>query len=138
MWKVKRRAVVATTMNAECGGELGQLASVNYDANAEHHLVFLEDLLNRADPEALQNLLETLTDVLDEAKMAEDKGAQVVIRQGFSEQLDIFRHVYDTLNGTFPSSGPTAECISQLPSTCLLYTSPSPRDLSTSRMPSSA
>ena len=28
--------------------------------------------------------------------------------------------------------------ISWLPSTCLLYTSPSPRDLSTSRIPSSA
>ena len=30
------------------------------------------------------------------------------------------------------------ETVRQLPGTCLLYTSPSPRDLSTSRMPSSA
>ena len=30
------------------------------------------------------------------------------------------------------------ETINKLPDTCLLYTSPSPRDLSTSRMPSSA
>ena len=36
------------------------------------------------------------------------------------------------------SSGPFAGAGAGAPSSCLLYTSPSPRDLSTSRMPSSA
>ena len=35
-------------------------------------------------------------------------------------------------------NGPTAMALSYNDPTCLLYTSPSPRDLSTSRMPSSA
>ena len=33
---------------------------------------------------------------------------------------------------------PVKSAISYMPTACLLYTSPSPRDLSTSRMPSSA
>ena len=40
-----------------------------------------------------------------------------------------------------PSGEPTQQCVAQLAGLlepCLLYTSPSPRDLSTSRMPSSA
>ena len=50
--------------------------------------------------------------------------------------------------GRGPLAGPVVSCgcyfsdyddlESEIPITCLLYTSPSPRDLSTSRMPSSA
>ena len=41
--------------------------------------------------------------------------------------------------GKFNWSGPTEHFVEvELPPSCLLYTSPSPRDLSTSRMPSSA
>ena len=36
------------------------------------------------------------------------------------------------------SDTPIDRLLDELPNTCLLYTSPSPRDLSTSRMPSSA
>ena len=41
--------------------------------------------------------------------------------------------------GSFTLGGNAVEYVEKAPSyTCLLYTSPSPRDLSTSRMPSSA
>ena len=44
---------------------------------------------------------------------------------------------YDSVEGTLPPSGHFS--VGAAPSSfCLLYTSPSPRDLSTSRMPSSA
>ena len=36
------------------------------------------------------------------------------------------------------NNGPKEDCVMQYQNSCLLYTSPSPRDLSTSRMPSSA
>ena len=50
---------------------------------------------------------------------------------------DITKNIKE--DGTYPS-GATRGVISggNTPSVCLLYTSPSPRDLSTSRMPSSA
>ena len=51
----------------------------------------------------------------------------------FSDDLDGMRKV----PGNVPEQKMLAEHI-QKPLTCLLYTSPSPRDLSTSRMPSSA
>ena len=46
----------------------------------------------------------------------------------------------ETLSGKGPFTvfAPTNEAFAALPKGCLLYTSPSPRDLSTSRMPSSA
>ena len=46
-------------------------------------------------------------------------------------------HEYRYLLG-FPEPTPRARLAPRPASTCLLYTSPSPRDLSTSRMPSSA
>ena len=47
--------------------------------------------------------------------------------------------VYDSLLTRGPLRGATVYVIgTTLVATCLLYTSPSPRDLSTSRMPSSA
>ena len=44
----------------------------------------------------------------------------------------------DALPGSAMSGGPKSYTDLVLPVSCLLYTSPSPRDLSTSRMPSSA
>ena len=51
-------------------------------------------------------------------------------QEAFTEVLDIGASEVYTQAKFIPSSG--------LPFSCLLYTSPSPRDLSTSRMPSSA
>ena len=44
----------------------------------------------------------------------------------------------DESETTLLATDPTADRTITLPNACLLYTSPSPRDLSTSRMPSSA
>ena len=53
--------------------------------------------------------------------------------------LELIRSAYmnDGNNGTDDTS-PTFKAFEEGSETCLLYTSPSPRDLSTSRMPSSA
>ena len=49
-----------------------------------------------------------------------------------------FLHEADYLTRLFIDSGPTVQIKDSNNNICLLYTSPSPRDLSTSRMPSSA
>ena len=51
--------------------------------------------------------------------------------------LSVLRHSLRICEGAQRSEVPLGEYIGLL-DTCLLYTSPSPRDLSTSRMPSSA
>ena len=51
-------------------------------------------------------------------------------------RLDLSRGTPDPL--LLPALGPALSRVSARADTCLLYTSPSPRDLSTSRMPSSA
>ena len=53
------------------------------------------------------------------------------------EEREMIPYCHDTGVGLVPWS-PIARGILARPWTCLLYTSPSPRDLSTSRMPSSA
>ena len=50
--------------------------------------------------------------------------------------VEQFRRVADLLLAKVPSLSLSTDIICGMP--CLLYTSPSPRDLSTSRMPSSA
>ena len=71
-------------------------------------------------------------------------GLLAFVPAGWSHQLHRFEHrsrgpveaVVEAAGGADPSRPPATLIV--VPSTCLLYTSPSPRDLSTSRMPSSA
>ena len=53
-----------------------------------------------------------------------------------TEKIEIIENAFENINDINSSS--SSDIISAIESTCLLYTSPSPRDLSTSRMPSSA
>ena len=53
-------------------------------------------------------------------------------------KCELKRHLSPSLVGTIIRSLPVKGTIHMLGTSCLLYTSPSPRDLSTSRMPSSA
>ena len=55
-----------------------------------------------------------------------------------AEDLDIQVDDKDIRVDVFRSSGAGGQHVNTTDSACLLYTSPSPRDLSTSRMPSSA
>ena len=77
------------------------------------------------------------------------EAAAVAIRPGVTtDELDRIAHEFIVAHGAYPSTlgyrgYPKSSCTSVnevichgIP--CLLYTSPSPRDLSTSRMPSSA
>ena len=62
------------------------------------------------------------------------------IKQGYA-LLNLMEHLdreMDLLNQQRIRVGPTTQEGQRLTQICLLYTSPSPRDLSTSRMPSSA
>ena len=83
------------------------------------------------------------------ALAAEEAGAKVLVLEAATEELGggntrftagAIRTVYngvDDLRDLMPDLT-DAECEITDFGTCLLYTSPSPRDLSTSRMPSSA
>ena len=72
-------------------------------------------------------------------------GVVADIEQGYSRLLELTKasssellnekHGFEPLEPEISTKG---ELMSHLLTTCLLYTSPSPRDLSTSRMPSSA
>ena len=62
---------------------------------------------------------------------AEDRAALAVLTEELGHHLDAVLNTADT-------PGDEGAVFSQLLLGCLLYTSPSPRDLSTSRMPSSA
>ena len=64
---------------------------------------------------------------------------EVAERYGVSrEQMDEYALLSQQRTHAAQEAGAFADEIVPLKSTCLLYTSPSPRDLSTSRMPSSA
>ena len=64
----------------------------------------------------------------------EDLEKQFVLAAGENEEVCLTVHPDQEFKLTFTASEPVYYDIH----TCLLYTSPSPRDLSTSRMPSSA
>ena len=78
-------------------------------------------VLQKKDNSVKQNFLENLLDSEDES--SDDEAVKIVIEEKEARTL---REKY------------SREDMSQKNSDCLLYTSPSPRDLSTSRMPSSA
>ena len=73
------------------------------------------------------------------ARQAKEQGAQVICFQelfygpyfGITEDVKYYDYAE-------PADGPIVQRFAALAKDCLLYTSPSPRDLSTSRMPSSA
>ena len=59
-------------------------------------------------------------------------------QQEVSDYASILKALTTRYDNLFETSFPYSAGIHQSPTDCLLYTSPSPRDLSTSRMPSSA
>ena len=65
---------------------------------------------------------------------------QIYPQQGWVEHnpMEIWSTQYGVMNEVVAQSGVDVHDIAAIGITCLLYTSPSPRDLSTSRMPSSA
>ena len=71
-------------------------------------------------------------------------GVGVSVVNALSEKLDLFierdgkKHFIEFINGDAKSPLKVIGKSKSRGTTCLLYTSPSPRDLSTSRMPSSA
>ena len=69
---------------------------------------------------------QTTVDLAEQAALRAIEAAGI-----YAADIDLIVFATSTPNKVFPSSA----CILQA---CLLYTSPSPRDLSTSRMPSSA
>jgi len=79
-----------------------------------------------------------IIDMLKERQLSENVNARVVIEKPFGHDLASAIALSEKLQGVF-----TEDEIYRIDhylgkETCLLYTSPSPRDLSTSRMPSSA
>ena len=70
------------------------------------------------------------------AKIALEKGA-TIIATGFGDGLRITQRAVKRLDGEIEVLEMDIQNTEQVQD-CLLYTSPSPRDLSTSRMPSSA
>ena len=75
--------------------------------------------------------------VHDEPMQGEELRRIVEIYEGFGIHragTDVDRAVVDWMEGRFAALGLSTTRLDA----CLLYTSPSPRDLSTSRMPSSA
>ena len=88
-------------------------------------------VFERSDNEALQNTSKTLA----------QEGIQVVLGQPLTlESFDAWRDNLDAvvIGPGIPWDHPTLVELRSEGIHCLLYTSPSPRDLSTSRMPSSA
>ena len=75
-------------------------------------------------------LIEFLTNIGTDASRVRWNGGLMIDRTGFAASTDI--NATDFPNGTF------ANVPLRLLDTCLLYTSPSPRDGLLSRMPSSA
>ena len=72
------------------------------------------------------------SDIFNNSTEKEDLAIDSKLLQNSNQTSSILREKLDYLGGPNPSS------TSDHSDDCLLYTSPSPRDLSTSRMPSSA
>ena len=101
------------------------------------HLRLREDFgwqFKRGLPQALHGILDLIIDFLDDA-LNDDGGTDMIGLQREGRSVKLFPEGFEELPQlTFPAA--ILE-LNGLPG-CLLYTSPSPRDLSTSRMPSSA
>ena len=96
---------------------------------------------NVSNEEARQQFVEH-TDRLSEDVTKPISGARKIYVQGSREDIQVpMREITQSAtNGDFGNdeNPPITVYDTSGPYTCLLYTSPSPRDLSTSRMPSSA
>ena len=90
------------------------------------HVALLEKLLDK------QKVLYTRLSLSDdpEAKMMKSRIVESATMMGLPKDVDI--------SVIFSNMGKMLDAMKKQIDTCLLYTSPSPRDLSTSRMPSSA
>ena len=69
------------------------------------------------------------------AGVVKDVGVQLML---FASCIEVVKVCPSNLDNDRGSNGPAALELRKQRDNCLLYTSPSPRDLSTSRMPSSA
>ena len=105
--------------------------------------VELEDSPVSAD--ALGGLIDRISDKTISGKIAKDVFAKMVAGEGSADEIierDGLKQVTDMgaiekmVDDVISANAAQAEKAKDNP--CLLYTSPSPRDLSTSRMPSSA
>ena len=84
----------------------------------------------------LQRLEQTFpTNTLPDFEIGDAVRVHVKVIEGEKERVQVFEGVVIARKGKKISETVTVRKISY---GCLLYTSPSPRDLSTSRMPSSA
>ena len=94
----------------------------------------------RAEIKELQQRLNSTTiyvthDQIEAMTMADKI---VVMKDGYIEQIGSPLEVYDKPTNTFVASFIGSPAMNMIEGTCLLYTSPSPRDGLLSRMPSSA
>ena len=66
------------------------------------------------------------------------EGRRIVVASADRVLISGLVHSLDGIGSLVGAASTETEALACLRNTCLLYTSPSPRDLSTSRMPSSA
>ena len=117
------------------------LVSIEPEGNREAFVSVLTAPSSDPDGDGVENQLDTDSDgdgTLDNIEI--QTGQPIIPPSGLDGDDDGLDNNFDlSSDGAAGSVGLTAGGGANLPSpTCLLYTSPSPRDLSTSRMPSSA
>jgi len=125
----------------------------------EQNVVKTFYLANISTPTELQDMVNTMRTILDLAKIQQLASQNAIVVRGTPDQVALAEKLIGDIDKAKPEvivevavmqvrrdrmrdlgiRPPTSASIQlQGATTCLLYTSPSPRDLSTSRMPSSA
>ena len=153
---VTNLAIVDGALEIECGGGRTTLADANTFAgytgdaanpksiiltNNELHLQIMIDhagVIGQDDPAGINDVRAeaAISSIMDcEDSIAAVDATDKILAYGNWNQL-----MRGTLQDTFEKSGKTVtrKLVDDISFTCLLYTSPSPRDVEESRMPSSA
>ena len=121
----------------------GLLPDIDPDGLLEYSVVYTDRSLNHMS-QSFQSVMREISTLLKEVynahAVAVVPGSGTFGMEAVARQFAKDQNVMVIRNGWFSFRWTQIFDASGLPksSTCLLYTSPSPRDLSTSRMPSSA
>ncbi len=110
------------------------VASFSYQGN---HTAFKEDILSLTDIVNAYFKSKVTVDFYSDQKKLIDTTTSLLTDEFFQKTVRTYKAVFaDQMNDKSVKNSGRIRV--RLFHTCLLYTSPSPRDLSTSRMPSSA